>query len=221
MGRSSDGAFFLPASAETMPAARIVDQPARPGAIKGMRLATAWFVLGLPCFSLAGCASDVTTVFGEGGAGGSGNAAQNAAGQTVGQTGSGQNSTGQGQTSTGQATAQTSTGQGTVATTSSGGPATSVTVGSTGSGMTCDDTFDCGACVDCSVASNCAMQYAACEQSMQCPAFIMCAEDCQNFPDPEPCYQECAEAYPQGANLYFAMVECIVCDTCVNSCGGC
>ncbi len=200
-----------------MPAARIVDQPARPGAIKGMRLATAWFVLGLSCFSLAGCASDVTTVFGEGGAGGSGNAAQN--GSTTGQNGSGQTS-GQGQTSTGQATAQTSTGQGTVATTVSQGPATSVTVGSTGSGMTCDDTFDCDACIECSIQSNCAMQYAACEQSMQCAAFYMCLEDCQNDPDPD-CQDACVEAYPEGANLYFEAVVCIVCDTCVQSCGGC
>jgi hypothetical protein len=222
MRSPSDGAFFLPASAQAGSRGRIVDQGGLRGGIKGMRLATACFAFALPCLYLAGCSSNVTTVFGEGGAGGDGggNTTQNGSGQNGSQVSTGP---GTNQTSTGQATSQTSTGQGTVATTASVGPATTVTVGSTGSGMTCDDTFDCENCIQCATQTSCAMQWTACEQSTECAAYYMCLEDCQNFPDPDPCYNECGEAYPQGAALYYDAVVCIICDTCPNSCanGGC
>jgi hypothetical protein len=181
--------------------------------------------LGLSVF-LAACSSNVS-VFEEGG-GGQGGAPQTTSGP--GQTGQ-TNSTGQtsgpstGTSGPSTGTSGTSTGTSGPATGTSGpgsttnGQAVSVSA-TTSTGMSCENNFDCGSCIDCSIATECAAEYNGCVNDMECFAFNQCIQDCQNFPDPDACINECVETYPGGYQLYLEAVMCIYCNSCFVSCDG-
>lgn len=110
------------------------------------------------------------------------------------------------------------------------GPVTVVTVStndsvvvsvSTGSSLRCDtgelssiDSFECQNCAECSQNGPCFDFVEACFSNMQCEAFISCLDEC--FDDP--CFQECQEEFPSGAQLYSQAVNCIICDECPNNC---
>ncbi len=172
----------------------------------------------------AGCGSKVTGLFEDGGGGDGGASSGQTSGATVatgqatgpGQTGPG--STTQAQTGPGSTGAPGSTGPGQTGPGQTGpGPQTSVATGP----QSCDQLFDCSACIDCSIQGNCADEYDACFADQDCVLYAECLEACQGTPDPEPCYQGCGMSYPGGAQLYQAAVVCVICDDCPMSCGGC
>jgi hypothetical protein len=85
--------------------------------------------------------------------------------------------------------------------------------------MQCDQIGDCQACAQCAAENECPAQYDACVNDMECVALIQCFEDCNNQPDQ--CYEQCAMMYPAGYQLYYELVDCAVCQSCPQSCGGC
>jgi hypothetical protein len=180
------------------------------------------FGFGLLGLSLVACSSNVTTVFGEGGAGGDGEGASGATGPGSGPTsGTGQTGTsGPGATS-GPGSSVSGTSNVSGSTTSSNPTTSSVSVvsGSTSSGMTCD-MGSCDTCVECSINTTCSGAYNACFNNPECSAFVMCVEGCQNQGNPDACYQQCFEEYPAGAQLYQEAVFCVICNDCYQSCDG-
>lgn len=91
---------------------------------------------------------------------------------------------------------------------------------STSSGPNCDDTGVCGdsttGCILCALAGNCADEYDACAADQGCIEFSDCAGACAD----QACYDLCSTAYPTGADIYNALVACVVCDECYIDCDG-
>ncbi len=109
-------------------------------------------------------------------------------------------------------------------TSSSGGSSSSASSSSSSSssGTTpvCDNSGDCQSCVDCAVQQWCQDEAFACQSNPQCFQFIDCVEDqCNGGPDPG-CVDKCAQTYPSGAQLYFTMLTCLLCDACPVDCAG-
>jgi hypothetical protein len=77
-----------------------------------------------------------------------------------------------------------------------------------GGGMTCME------CTQSESSGSCAAEYNACTGSMSCTSFYQCAIGCNGN---QTCVQNCANMYPQGAQLYDTFRDCI-CGACVMEC---
>lgn len=103
----------------------------------------------------------------------------------------------------------TSTGVSTTPT----GATTSVTTVTTGGstiagglgGGTCDS------CVESVVTNACALESLACGADEECAALAECVT--------EAAFEDCADAYPDGVDLFLAAADCAVCDNCAAQCG--
>jgi hypothetical protein len=193
-----------------------------------LALAAAMFVL-----SPLGCAKGLVGLPGDGGAGGDGSGGTvghggtSAIGPTTGDgttTTPDQGATTGAQTGAGGAggdpstatSGQTTSGQTNATSAVTSGPST-VTVGS-GPSSPCDGTGQCQTCANCAQTSVCAAQSDACDNdpSFDCTFFELCIQPpCDNA-----CINQCAQAYPNGAQLYSDLAECIVCKACYSDCMG-
>lgn len=86
---------------------------------------------------------------------------------------------------------------------------------------TCSGTTSCNACVeDASTGGACTSAYNACTNNTECNAFRTCVQGCTT----STCQQNCANAHPDGLDLYNAWGSCIcntACDLeCQAACGG-
>lgn len=149
----------------------------------------------------AACGGTAVVESGSGGAGATGSTA----------------SSGQGTTTTGPGSSGSS-GQ----TGPSGQTSTGVTTTSTSSGPSdCDGTGVCGdsetGCIQCALQGACASPYDQCLGNDLCVMFAQCLGDCG---DPAGCSEICAEDNPEGAILYAGLLDCVVCQQCLQDCAG-
>lgn len=106
---------------------------------------------------------------------------------------------------------------------SSSGSKSGSASGSSGTGgatfMACDDAGMCGdyvsGCTGCAVSSACAEVYDGCFGDAICLDFNKCLAGCKSD---QGCRDMCAMENPVGADRYKALVTCIVCQVCPNSC---
>lgn len=77
--------------------------------------------------------------------------------------------------------------------------------------------FDPGGCVECSIASDCADEFAAClaVPGGECMAYSDCVTACAGD---GACTQNCYLAHPGGYDPAWALSDCSLCDVCPNSC---
>jgi hypothetical protein len=73
---------------------------------------------------------------------------------------------------------------------------------------------DCNECANQSLQGACASQYQACIGDAECSAFWDCIDACAD----DACVQQCSSTYPNGANLYVAMIDCAFCQACDAAC---
>jgi len=83
----------------------------------------------------------------------------------------------------------------------------------------CDGTGVCqdgggASCVECAVSGPCFEVTDTCQTSMDCILYNDCTQNCGG----PGCEQDCAEKFPEGAKLFFALVECVVCQACPMDC---
>jgi len=83
--------------------------------------------------------------------------------------------------------------------------------------VSCDNTGDCNVCADCTFQGTCAQTYDDCINESDCIAFSDCLDQTCNG-DPN-CMDLCAQQHPVGAPLYWALIDCVVCEQCPNDCG--
>lgn len=106
---------------------------------------------------------------------------------------------------------------------SQSGTTTTTTSVTTGTGPSeCDGTGFCGSggdggCVDCALAGLCAGALDECLNSQSCLDFSDCINNCGGDPS---CGPACAMQVPQGAILYGALIDCVVCFACTVDCDG-
>jgi hypothetical protein len=95
---------------------------------------------------------------------------------------------------------------------------TTVTSGptTTTSGGGCD-IGSCDSCQGCAMEGPCAASVDACFNDTECYALIECMNPCVD----DACFQACADSHPAGIGLYNAVGECVYCDACFTTCGGC
>ncbi len=74
------------------------------------------------------------------------------------------------------------------------------------------DTYESG-CGGCAVRSMCAEAYDKCDNT--CVQFEQCLDSCA---DNVACQKSCYDDNPSGADRYNALISCIVCQACPNSC---
>jgi hypothetical protein len=96
-------------------------------------------------------------------------------------------------------------------TTVTSGPTTTTT-----GGGSCD-IGSCDSCQGCAMEGPCAASIDACFNDTQCNALIECMNPCSD----DACLQACVDSYPSALPLYNAVGECIYCDACFSTCGGC
>jgi hypothetical protein len=132
---------------------------------------------------------------------------------------------GDAQSSSSTFTSAVTTGPTSVTSSVTTGPTTTSVTASVTTGPTpfCDDTGNCGGdgsggCIDCAIGDGgpCLPAYDTCLNADACLTYIECVQNC--FDDE--CFQKCAEAYPDGAQLYQELVICAVCEACYNDCDG-
>jgi hypothetical protein len=92
--------------------------------------------------------------------------------------------------------------------------------GGTGGNLAaCDNAGTCGdytdGCTGCAISGLCAEHYDGCFGDESCLIFNKCLAGCK---DDLACRDECAKSNPVGADRYGALVACIVCQVCPNSC---
>ena len=75
----------------------------------------------------------------------------------------------------------------------------------------------CDSCQTCAMEGVCAASLNACFSDAECYALVECLSACAD----DACFQNCANSHPGAMPLYNAVGECIFCDACVSSCGGC
>ena len=101
----------------------------------------------------------------------------------------------------------------------SGAAGTSVGTGGT-SAAPCDEAGVCGdfvsGCTGCAVTTTCAEVYDGCFGDDACLDYNMCLTSCAVAD--AACRDGCAAANPVGADRYGALLSCIVCQVCPNSC---
>jgi hypothetical protein len=78
-------------------------------------------------------------------------------------------------------------------------------------------TMVCDECVNCAISSLCVNEANAFQSDPDGQAFNDCLSNC-NGGGPPNCFQQCQNQHPQGAMLYFALLECVVCNACPNNC---
>ena len=106
-----------------------------------------------------------------------------------------------------------------------GGPMTATQQSSTNQTATtmtvgppiCDMTGDCQFCAECAQQGPCIGPLDACINNQLCIDFLSCLEPCMGSPG---CFQMCAQANPDGAQLYLEAIQCIVCEQCPSDCNG-
>ncbi|MBL8744097.1 MAG: hypothetical protein JNK04_23480 [Myxococcales bacterium] len=96
-------------------------------------------------------------------------------------------------------------------TTVTSGPTTTTT-----GGGSCD-IGSCDSCQGCAMNGPCAASIDACFNDTECYALIECMNPCVD----DACLQACASSHPSAMPLYNAVGECIYCDACPSTCGGC
>jgi hypothetical protein len=80
----------------------------------------------------------------------------------------------------------------------------------------CDLTGDCQYCLDCAMDWPCSAAMDACFSNPQCDQFMNCIEQC---PGPGgPCFNQCAQQFPAGADLYIGFLDCAFCIECPVDC---
>lgn len=77
----------------------------------------------------------------------------------------------------------------------------------------CDDCFQCAA-----FEGYCVQYYQACTSSVECAEFASCQDLGAGWDNPEALYAECISAYPVGAILWAALLDCLACVSC-RGCG--
>lgn len=85
----------------------------------------------------------------------------------------------------------------------------------TDAGGTCDEG-SCEDCQQCALSDECADEYDDCGADAECVEFANCAAECAD----QACFEACASAYPNGANMYNELVICVICDECYDTCDG-
>lgn len=117
--------------------------------------------------------------------------------------------------------ATSTTGTGSTGTTTTG---TTTTGTSSGGGDTCDDIGICenasnpqdvNTCSACAQLGPCKDLAQKCVPDSPCAQFVDCAIACGQD---GACQQGCADANQQGAQDYFALFNCVVCEQCAQSC---
>jgi hypothetical protein len=101
----------------------------------------------------------------------------------------------------------------------SGPGPTTVTSGpttTTSGGGSCD-MGSCDSCQTCAMNGPCAASIDACFGDIECNALLECLGACVD----DLCFQGCVDAHPGGMPLYNAVGDCIYCDACLTTCGGC
>ncbi|MEJ7730523.1 MAG: hypothetical protein WKG00_15040 [Polyangiaceae bacterium] len=162
---------------------------------------------------LRGCGSDSDDGRSSGNDGGSG--AEGAAGPGQGGAGPGQGGAGPGQGGAGPGQGGAGPVQGGAGPGQGGAGQGGAGQGGAGQGggpAGCDDGgtryADCDACQNAEITTAggcCEAPYDTCLGSPDCVAFAMCAQACEN----DACVQECANAYPNGVNLYLDVIDCM------------
>ncbi len=105
--------------------------------------------------------------------------------------------------------------------TSSVSTATSTTFAtstSTGTIPGCDGTGSCqdgpNSCIQCAVEGPCFPQTEACQTNNACIEFNDCLSNCGG----PGCEEGCQQKFPEGAKLYFDLVQCAICQACSMDC---
>lgn len=80
---------------------------------------------------------------------------------------------------------------------------------------TCDEG-SCEDCQQCALSDECADEYDDCGADAECVEFANCAAECTD----QACFEECAAAYPSGAQMYNDLVICVICEECYDTCDG-
>lgn len=83
----------------------------------------------------------------------------------------------------------------------------------------CDLNADgCGSasegCIACSYGGECTAQLNTCAADIDCILFAQCTDPC---PD-QTCIDDCTTLHPQGATLFGALADCVVCSACYYDC---
>ncbi len=106
------------------------------------------------------------------------------------------------------------------ATTTVTSSASTMTSSVTGPGG-CDFSGYCGenggGCIECALGGNCAGIYNECIAETECIDYSDCINSCGGDPG---CGDKCSMVYPKGAELYNALIECVICIECANDCMG-
>jgi hypothetical protein len=89
-----------------------------------------------------------------------------------------------------------------------------------GSPSTCDQQGLCGdqssGCIGCALDGACADEYSACLASNPCLSFVQCIGPCAD----QACVGACAQQFPQGAQVYDTLLDCVICGECPVDCDG-
>jgi hypothetical protein len=78
----------------------------------------------------------------------------------------------------------------------------------------CGGHGDCEECQQCAFDGPCLDSYNACFISEECYPYV----DCRNLCVDQECIDDCAADYPDGAILFAALSDCLLCDVCVEDC---
>jgi hypothetical protein len=97
------------------------------------------------------------------------------------------------------------------------GPTTVTSGPTTTTGGGSCDIGSCDSCQGCAMEGPCAASIDACFNDTECYALLECLNPCVD----ETCFQACADSHPAGISLYNAVGECVYCDACFTTCGGC
>jgi len=74
---------------------------------------------------------------------------------------------------------------------------------------------ECEDCIACADAGACAALYEACVQDAACAAARECISSCFTTD----CLDACVAEDPAAAQQYLALADCVICDTCAETCG--
>jgi len=78
----------------------------------------------------------------------------------------------------------------------------------------CDGSGDCQTCADCSFQGQCVNEYDTCVASQACLDFDACVVVCQD----QACVGACVQSNPEGAQLYYPLMQCFICGQCPSDC---
>lgn len=80
------------------------------------------------------------------------------------------------------------------------------------------DSIECQQCQECTFGPTgaCSDELSTCEQSGECFEYVDCISNCGG----PGCEQQCEMMYPTGFQLYWALVNCVLCVDCYYNCDG-